>query len=110
MKIYKPNADPFESEDPFCVDVVDDVAGTVEPLQFPGGVHAHSPDGFAWGYGGSGPAELARAILGDHLGREPSTHTYQDFKFAKLAKLDPKGLDWKITSDEIAAWLGGRRA
>lgn len=28
----------------------------------------HSPDGFAWGYGGSGPAELARCILIDHLG------------------------------------------
>ncbi|MCK4554525.1 hypothetical protein KAU19_06245, partial [Candidatus Parcubacteria bacterium] len=23
----------------------------------------HSPDGFAWGYGGSGPAQLALAIL-----------------------------------------------
>ena len=30
----------------------------------------HSPDGFAWGYAGSGPAELARsvliAVLGEH--------------------------------------------
>jgi hypothetical protein len=25
----------------------------------------HSPDGFQWGYGGSGPAELARCILLD---------------------------------------------
>ncbi len=28
----------------------------------------HSPDGFAWGYGGSGPAELARCILIDYFG------------------------------------------
>jgi len=25
-------------------------------------VRNHSPDGFAWGYGGSGPAQLALAI------------------------------------------------
>jgi hypothetical protein len=28
----------------------------------------HSPDGFSWGYGGSGPAELARCLLIDALG------------------------------------------
>lgn len=28
----------------------------------------HSPDGFEWGYGGSGPAELARCMLIDALG------------------------------------------
>lgn len=32
----------------------------------------HSPDGFAWGYGGSGPAQLALAILADHLTRVPA--------------------------------------
>lgn len=30
----------------------------------------HSPDGFAWGYSGSGPAALARSLLIDALGRE----------------------------------------
>lgn len=28
----------------------------------------HSPSGFAWGYAGSGPSELARCLLIDHLG------------------------------------------
>lgn len=28
----------------------------------------HSPTGFSWGYGGSGPAELARCLLIDALG------------------------------------------
>ena len=28
----------------------------------------HSPSGFEWGFGGSGPAQLALAILCDHLG------------------------------------------
>jgi hypothetical protein len=31
----------------------------------------HSPDGFEWGYGGSGPAQLALAILADCLGPLP---------------------------------------
>jgi len=31
----------------------------------------HSPDGFAWGYGGSGPSELARCLLIDVLGPCP---------------------------------------
>ena len=41
------------------------------PLHFD--VRAHSPTGFAWGYGGSGPAQLALALLVDALGeREKS--------------------------------------
>lgn len=27
----------------------------------------HSPDGFAWGYGGSGPAQLSIAIVAHHM-------------------------------------------
>jgi len=30
-------------------------------------VMLHSPDGFEWGYGGSGPADLALSILAHHL-------------------------------------------
>lgn len=40
----------------------------------------HSPGGFAWGYEGSGPADLARSILWDALDREPEPWLYQDFK------------------------------
>jgi hypothetical protein len=31
----------------------------------------HSPTGFNWGYSGSGPAQLALAILADHFGHNP---------------------------------------
>jgi hypothetical protein len=31
-------------------------------------IFIHSKDGFEWGYGGSGPADLALAILAHHLG------------------------------------------
>lgn len=44
-------------------------------------VFNHSPDGFAWGYGGSGPAQLALAIL-MHAGveDEEATRLHQRFK------------------------------
>lgn len=36
----------------------------------------HSPNGFSWGYFGSGPAELARCLLWDYLGHEPHPALY----------------------------------
>lgn len=45
--------------------VRDDRSGSTEPLAH---VVKHSPGGFSWGYGGSGPSELARCILLDYLG------------------------------------------
>ena len=58
----------------------------------------HSPDGFQWSYGGSGPAQLALAILADALeDNEEALLTYQDFKWSVVAKL-PKG-DWELTWD-----------
>jgi len=44
----------------------------------------HSPDGFNWGYGGSGPAQLALAIMLALTGRADG---YQDFKFKFIAGL-----------------------
>lgn len=41
------------------------VDGRALPLRL--GVRNHSPTGFSWGYNGSGPAQLALAILCDHL-------------------------------------------
>lgn len=64
----------------------------------------HSPDGFQWGYGGSGPADLARSILWDHLGNEPSPSLYQDFKWDVIAAL-PIGENFTITSKQVQDWL-----
>lgn len=36
-------------------------------------IEVHSPDGFEWGFNGNGPADLAHAVLADHLGVEPTT-------------------------------------
>jgi len=42
----------------------------------------HSPTGFCWGYGGSGPAQLAFSILFDYLNGDKQRvwAMYQDFK------------------------------
>jgi hypothetical protein len=47
----------------------------------------HSPDGFSWGYNGSGPAQLALAICLELFGAEYATKVYQDFKFWYIGSL-----------------------
>ena len=65
----------------------------------------HSPTGFEWGFEGSGPADLARSILWDHLGEEPSPALYQEFKWAFVACW---GDEWQISSLEIQDWIDTR--
>ena len=62
----------------------------------------HSPTGFCWGYGGSGPADLALSILWDFLGKRPVTAMYMEFKWHFVATW---GAEWEITSKEIEDWI-----
>jgi len=63
----------------------------------------HSPDGFNWGYGGSGPAQLALALLLDVTAdKERSVKYHQKFKRAFVAGW---GNVWEITEAEITTWL-----
>lgn len=63
----------------------------------------HSPDGFQWGYGGSGPAQLALAILFDVTGdKERSVRLHQEFKRDKIATLDDS---FVLNINEIQHWL-----
>ena len=50
-------------------------------------VRNHSPDGFSWGYGGSGPAQLALAILLEYMSKEDACNYYYDFKWRFVAQL-----------------------
>ena len=60
----------------------------------------HSPTGFEWGYGGSGSAQLALAILADHLeDREQALNLYQRFKWMVIAELPHGG--WTLTTRQI---------
>ena len=61
----------------------------------------HSPDGFNWGYEGSGPADTALSILTDCLGKEQANHLYQPFKSAFVAGW---GNEFSITEKEIKDW------
>ncbi len=63
-----------------------------------------SPTGFAWGYGGSGPAQLAFAILMHHTGDQAIAEAnFQDYKFEVIARLEHG--PWVITSDAVTQWL-----
>ena len=67
----------------------------------------HSPDGFSWGYGGSGPSELAKDILWDLLGKQPSPTLYHAFKDEFIATI-PQKEGWMLTENQIRAWLATR--
>ena len=67
-------------------------------------IKRHSPDGFNWGYGGSGPADLASSILHDLVGREAADEYYQKFKWDVIAKMAPE-TGWILAEAEISAWL-----
>jgi len=63
----------------------------------------HSPDGFQWGYSGSGPAQLALALLFDATNDSNIAKThYQDFKWEVVACWYN---EWEITRQEILGWL-----
>ncbi len=71
-------------------------------------IRNHSPDGFEWGYGGSGPSQLALAILLDALpgNSQPlAERLYQKFKFDMVAKWKAPG--WIITQKQIQDWVNG---
>jgi hypothetical protein len=55
-------------------------------------VNNHSPDGFNWGYGGSGPAQLALAVVLACTGKPDG---YQDFKW-KIIAVIPQNSNFKI--------------
>lgn len=65
----------------------------------------HSPNGFSWGYSGSGPAQLALALLLD-VTHNPSLamNHHQCFKSEITAGFDMKA-SWTLTSTAIKHWV-----
>lgn len=68
-------------------------------LQHRTGRDSHSPTGFNWGYLGSGPAELAYAIVKDILGRVPSGFLYQEFKAKAIATIPIDRWRWDVREE-----------
>jgi len=66
-------------------------------------LYNHSPDGFQWGYPGSGPAQLALALLYDATGDpELSVRLHQAFKGDFVALWCDT---WEITDRDIRLWV-----
>ncbi|HEY4690222.1 MAG TPA: DUF6166 domain-containing protein [Anaerolineae bacterium] len=74
----------------------------------------HSPTGFEWGYGGSGPADLALSILSAVID-EPKTvkihrgfcgakawALHQPFKWEVIAGL---GREWTLSVQQVKDWI-----
>jgi hypothetical protein len=60
----------------------------------------HSPSGMEWSYAGSGPAQLALAILLDCLGdKRRAVFLHHGFKHAVVSTLPFAG--WTLTEGEI---------
>jgi hypothetical protein len=75
-----------------------------EPLPMTETAERHSPTGFCWGYGGSGPAALAHAILACVADETTADNWYQFFKRDVVADWE-MGHPWQITDLEVLAWL-----
>jgi hypothetical protein len=64
----------------------------------------HSPTGYDWGYGGSGPAQLAFEILYDVFADPELAWTlHQRFKFDRIATLS-RDAPWNIREGEVVQW------
>lgn len=70
-------------------------------------IHNHSPDGFNWSYGGSGPSQLALAILLKFLPRSEAQEHYQHFKWDIIATL-PDG-NFSLPVAKVQEWIAAHR-
>lgn len=68
----------------------------------------HSPDGFAWGYSGSGPAQLSVAILAALVEDEVALRYYMDFKDAFVSRFT-KDRDFHLPAWRVMQWVREQR-
>lgn len=66
----------------------------------------HSPDGFNWGYQGSGPAQLALALLMEVCSNELASILHQAFKRSVVARFAAESWDW--STEETIEWVANR--
>lgn len=97
MKVYEGDRTPTGT----TVMVFDgSLTAPIYPLPPRADLRNHSPDGFEWGYAGSGPSQLALALCADVLGNdERAVSVYMDFKSKVIV---PILMDhWMMTEDAI---------
>lgn len=85
----------------FVTRTLPSIGGTVrEPLPMRFDLRDHSLTGPEWGYGGSGPAQLALAILADHLRDDArALDLYQAFKFGTIAGIQCN--TWTLLAGDV---------
>jgi hypothetical protein len=79
--------------------------GVRVPLRRSLAVWNHSPTGFEWGYGGSGPAQTALAILLDYTGgkRNFCERFHQWFKEFHTARVNKAG--WVLSGGNVQKFI-----
>jgi len=83
-----------------CAVTVADRGEQPHPLNPRFDLENKSPDGFNWGYGGSGPAQLALAMCADALGDDArAVRVYQAFKSRLVASL--KDNEWRVLASTV---------
>ena len=70
-------------------------------------VRNHSPTGVEWGYSGSGPAQLALAILLTLTDRETAEARYHAFKEQFIAPI--RSPEWRLPIQNVHAWIAAGR-
>jgi hypothetical protein len=82
-----------------------EVDGRRRPLDPRYDLANHSPTGFEWGYEGSGPAQLALAILADAFGSDKlALRLHQPFKRRLISQLNRES-EWQITHAAVRLFV-----
>lgn len=63
-----------------------------------------SRDGFEWSYEGEAPAQLALALLAEHLGDERALQRYEPFMRGVVANFNN---EWEMSGEDIDNALEG---
>jgi len=86
----------------------DGVDAEEEPIDPCHDIINHSPDGYNWGYAGSGPAQLALAICFDYLReKEKAFRVYQELKAQIIAGVPQETEYWELTGEQLFDFFGG---
>jgi len=84
-----------------------DIVLTRTPLgthaNIPQAIVCHSPTGFEWGYGGSGPADLALNILVLFIDKEFAEALHRQYKGDVISKIPYEG--GVILAKDVVAWI-----
>jgi len=94
-------------DDDDTLDVASEVKVTIngEPLILDTSMFKHSPTGFNYGYGGSGPAQLAGQLMYEFL-RQYLSSEYSNGQILTLAKLLYQDFKWSYiaSKDQLGAF------